>query len=175
MRGWRRWIRSGIISSSRVPWLRTLYRKACQLGTWIVGRQLARLPGVEAVYVRHSHPRSVTFAPGQSDLDLTVVLDDGAAQDSALVRACTDRIDALSGVFWFVLPQDARGVTRRERSQMEASVGAAEILCAPSGWIRIGGREVRQEVRQEVRDEGQPPAMESDRVLLHPEFNAWWL
>src|SRR6266481_10004955 len=159
MRGWRRWIRSGIISSSRVPWLRTLYRKACQLGTWVVGRQLASLQGVEAVYVRHSHPRSVTFAPGQSDLDLTVVLDDGAAQDSALVRACTDRIDALSRVFWFVFPQDARVVSRRELSQMEASVGAAEILSAPSGWIRIGGREVRRE--------GELPAIESNRVPLH--------
>src|SRR5260370_6930843 len=137
MRGWRRWIRSGIIRSSRVPWLRTLYRKACQLGTWIVGRQLARLPGVEAVYVRHSHPRSVTFAPGQSDLDLTVVLDDGAAQDSALVRACTDRIDALSGVFWFFFPQDARVVTRRALWHMQPPVRAPKILTSPPGCTRL--------------------------------------
>src|SRR5260370_31695453 len=104
MRGWGGWIRAGIIRSSRVPWLRTLYRKACQLGTWIVGRQLARLPGVEAVYVRHSHPRSVTFAPGQSDLDLTVVLGGGAAPDPALVGACTDRAPPLSPLVWFVFP-----------------------------------------------------------------------
>src|SRR5260370_40503796 len=50
---------------------------------------------------------------------------------------------------------------------MEASVGAAEILSSPSGWIRIGGREVRRE--------GELPAIERNRVLLHPEFNAWWL
>ena len=122
---WRRWIRSGIIRSSRLPWIRTLYRKACQLGTWVVGRQLASIPGVEAVYARHSHPRSVTFAPGQSDLDLTLVLDDGAAQDAALVRACTDRVDALSRVFCFVWPQDARFVARRELAQIEAWPGAA--------------------------------------------------
>ena len=85
----QRRFRSGIIYSSRIPWIRTFYRKACQLGTWVVGRQLASLQGVEAVYVRHSHPRSVTFAPGQSDLDLTVVLDDEAAQNASLVRACT--------------------------------------------------------------------------------------
>ena len=164
---WRLWIRSGIIRSSRLPWIRTLYRKACQLGTWVVGRQLASIPGVEAVYARHSHPRSVTFAPGQSDLDLTLVLEDGAAQDAALVRACTDRVDALSRVFCFVWPQDARFVARRELTQIETWPGAAEILSAPSGWIRIGGREVRRE--------GQLPAIERNRIPLHPEFNAWWL
>ncbi len=164
---WRRWIRAGIIRSSRLPWIRTLYRKACQLGTWMVGRRLASQPGVEAVYARHSHPRSVTFAPGQSDLDLTLVLDDGAAQDAALVRACTDQVDALSRVFCFVWPQDARLVARRELAQIEAWPGAAEILTAPSGWIRIGGREVRRE--------GRLPAIERNRIPLHPEFNAWWL
>src|SRR5271167_2204519 len=167
MQGWRRSVRSGIIRSSRLPWLRTFYRKACQLGTSIVGRQLARMRGVEAVYARHSHPRSVTFAPGQSDLDLTVVLDDGAAQDAALVRACTDRVDALSRVFCFVLPQDARFVARRELAQIEACPGAAEILSAPGGWIRIGGREVRRH--------GQFPGIEGDLIASHPEFNAWWL
>src|ERR1700688_350795 len=164
---WRRWIRSGIIRSSRVRWIRTLYRKACHLGTLVVGRQLASMRGVEAVYVRHSHPRSVTFAPGQSDLDLTLVLDDGAAPDAALVRACTDRVDALSRVFCFVWPQDARFVARRELAQIESWPGAAEILSAPARWIRIGGREVRRE--------GQLPAIEGSRIPLHPEFNAWWL
>jgi len=133
----------------------------------VVGRQLASIPGVEAVYARHSHPRSVTFAPGQSDLDLTLVLDDGAAQDAALVRACTDRVEALSRVFFFVWPQDARFVARRELAQIEACPGAAEILTAPSGWIRIGGLEVRRG--------GQLPAVASNRIPLHPEFNAWWL
>jgi len=132
----------------------------------MVGRQLAGMPGVEAVYARHSHPRSVTFAPGQSDLDLTLVLDDRAAQIAALVRACTNRVDALSRVFCFVWPKDARLVTRRELAQIEAWPGGAEILNAPSAWIRIGGREVRRE--------RQSPAIEVNRLPLHPEFNAWW-
>src|SRR5260370_30551232 len=45
------------------------------------------------------------------------------------------------------------------------------IRSSASGWIMIGGREVRQG----VRDKGRPTAIESYRVLLHPEFNAWWL
>jgi len=164
---WRRRLRMGIIRSSRVPWIRTLYRKACQIGTWMVGRQLASLKGVEAVYVCHSHPRSVTFAPGQSDLDLTLVLDDGAAQDPVLVRACTDRVEALSRVFCFVWPQDARFVARRELAQIEAWSGAGEILSTLNGWIRIGGREMRRG--------GQLPVIDKKDLVLHPEFNAWWL
>ncbi len=164
---WRRRIRSGIIRSSHLPWIRTLYRKACQVVTWEVGRQLASMRGVEAIFARHSHPRSITFAPGQSDLDLTVVLTDDAADDPALVKACNDRVDILCGVFGFVWPQDARLVTRRELAQIETSPGAAEILSAPSGWIRIGGKEVRRE--------GQLPAIAGNRIPLHPEFNTWWL
>ncbi len=110
--------------TSRVSWIRTLDRKGCQLASWIVGRQLASLTGVEAVYVCHSYPRSVTFAPGESDLDLTLVLDDDAAQEPSLVRACTDKVDALSRMFPFVFPQDARFVSRRELAQIEACSGA---------------------------------------------------
>jgi hypothetical protein len=125
------------------------------------------MPGVEAVYARHSHPRFVTFAPGQSDLDLTLVLDDATAQNPAMVRACSDRIDALSRVVGFVFPQDARFVSRRELAQMEALPGAAEILSAPSSWIRIGGREVRRA--------GQLSSIGRDHIATHPEFNSWWL
>src|SRR5580658_6727313 len=120
---WQRRIRSGVIRGSRFPWIRAIFRKGCQLGTWIVGRSLASMPGVEAVYARHSHPRYDTFAPGHSDLDLTVVLDDSAAKDAAVVRACMDRFEALSRMFGFVFPQDARFVARRELAQMEAWPG----------------------------------------------------
>jgi len=82
-------------------------------------------------------------------------------------RQCTDRVDALNRVFFFVWPQDARFVARRELAQLEAWPGAAEILNVPSEWIRIGGREVRRA--------GQLPAIERSRIPLHPEFNAWWL
>jgi hypothetical protein len=164
---WRRRIRSGIIRSSRVRWLGTVYRKACALATWVVGRQLANLPGVEAVYTRHSHPRFATFAPGQSDLDLTLVLDDGAAQDAAVVGACIDRLDALSRVVCFVWPQDARIVSSREFAQIEAWPGAAEILSGAIGWIKIGGRELRRPA--------ELLAIDWNRIFLHPEFNSWWL
>ncbi len=119
-----------------------LYRQACRVVTSIVGRGLARIPGVDAVYTRHSHPRFAAFAPGQSDLDLTLVLDDDAARDATVVRACTEGIDAMSRRFFFVFPQDARIVSRRELAQMETCPGATEILSAPDGWTRIGGREV---------------------------------
>ena len=66
MGGWQGWLRAQVIRSSQLPWMRTVLRKACQLTTWMVGRRLARLPGVVAVYARHSHPRFVTFAPGQT-------------------------------------------------------------------------------------------------------------
>jgi hypothetical protein len=159
-------LREAIIASSRVPWIRGLYRKASQAITWEVGRRLASMRGVEAVYTRHSHPRFPTFAPGQSDLDLTVVLADDA-QDPALVRACSDRVDSLSRAFPFVFPQDARFISRRELAQMEGWPGVAEILAAPSSWIRIGGRE--------VRNESALPTIDRGGIVLHPEFNAWWL
>ena len=167
MEDWRARIRTRIVSISRVRWIRWLLRKACQLGTWVVGHRLAVVSGVESVYVRHSHPRSVTFAPGQSDLDLTLVLADAAAADATLIRACTDEVKALSRTFYFVWPQDARFVSRRELAQMESLPGAAEILNAPKQWIRIGGRE--------VRGADDAPFMDKTHVALHPEFNAWWL
>lgn len=166
MRQWQRRLRAGIIRSSRVRWVSSLYRHASRLATWVVGRRLASMSGVEAVYTRHSHPRSATFAPGQSDLDLTIVLSDDASRDATLVRACSNRVDALSGVVGFVFPQDARLVARRELAQVESSPGGAEILSTPAGWIRIGGHEVRQA--------GALSAIEGRRIPLHPEFNEWW-
>lgn len=167
MGDWRRRFRSVVVSSSRIPGIATLLRKTCQIITWEVGRELAGIPGVEAVYTRHSHPRFSTFVPGQSDLDLTIVLDDFAAQSATVVQRCADRIDELNRKFPFVFPQDARFISRRELAQIEASPGAAEILGAPQAWIRIGGREVRQ-----ANDRCE---LDFSRLPLHPEFNAWWL
>ena len=50
---------------------------------------------------------------------------------------------------------------------MEAYPGGAEILGAPRGWTRIGGRE--------VRGEGNLPTVDGTSIARHPEFNAWWL
>lgn len=164
---WRHWARTLIVRSSRVGWIRILLRNACRVGTWIVGRRLAALPGVASVYVRHSHPGSVTFAPGQSDLDLTLVLDDDAAQNANVLRACTKELSALNRMFYFVWPQDVRFVSRRELAQMEVLPGTAEILNAPNRWVHIGGGEVRRPQRA--------GAISRNRIALHPEFNSWWL
>lgn len=160
-------VRTSVVRISQAAWPRTILRQLCLLGTWIVGRRLASIPGVESVYVRHSHPGSVTFAPGQSDLDLTLVLNDADGRDPSVVCTCTERIDSLNRLFYFVWPQDARFVTRRELAQMETAPGATEILNAPKQWIRIGGREVR---RADL-----PSAPQTDSIALHPEFDAWWL
>jgi hypothetical protein len=95
------------------------------------------------------------------------VVADDAAQDLKIVRACTEELRALNRIFYFVWPQDARFVTRRELAQLEASPGAAEILNTPNRWTRIGGREVRRPECAGV--------MPIARIALHPEFNGWWL
>ncbi|MBV9403820.1 MAG: hypothetical protein JO211_00640, partial [Acidobacteriaceae bacterium] len=167
MEEWRYRARTFVVRSSRARPIRGLFRKLCQIGTWIVGRNLAGLPGVASVYVRHSHPGSATFAPGQSDLDLTLVLDDAAAQDVSVIRACGEMIRKLSRIFYFVWPQDVRFTSRRELAQMEALPGAAEIMNAPNRWTRIGGREVRRR--------GLVAKIANSSIALHPEFNGWWL
>lgn len=167
MEEWRHRVRTLVVRSSQAAWVRNLLRQACRLGTWFVGRRLASIPGVDSVYVRHSHPASLTFAPGQSDLDLTLVLNDEAAQDPALVRACADQISRLNRVFYFVWPPDARFAAWRELTQMEALPGAAEILNTTARWIRIGG--------QELRRASNLSALATNHIALHPEFNAWWM
>ena len=166
MTGWRRWLRRAILIGARVPPLRFALRGICRALTWEVGRELADLPGIEAVYTRHSHPASPTFAPGLSDIDLTVVISDSAAKDPVAVGQCANRVDHLARVIPFVWAQDARFVSRRELAQIEARPGGAEILYLPAGWVRIGGREVRRE--------GPFPSIDAKRTALHPEFNAWW-
>jgi len=164
--GWQRWMRRGIVLSARVAPLRYLLRGVCQLLTWEVGRELANLPGVEAVYTRHSHPASTTFAPGLSDIDLTVVISDSAAHDAPSLRISSNRVDTVARTVPFVWAQDARFVSRNELAQIEEHPGTAEILYVPAGWMRIGGREVRRG--------GPAPSVDTKRILLHPEFNVWW-
>jgi hypothetical protein len=164
--GWARRLRRGIVFGARVPPIRFLLRGVCRLLTWEVGRQLAMLDGVEAVYTRHSHPASATFAPGLSDIDVTLVMSDSAAKDASTVRNCISRVDAVARLVPFVWTQDARFVSRNELAQIEEHPGAAEILYVPAGWVRIGGREVRQAA--------SASSIDRKRIPMHPEFNAWW-
>lgn len=93
MEVWKQRIKWGIIRTHHLPGIGSFYRKACQIGTWEAGRRLARIPGVTAVYLRHSHSYSPTFVPGQSDVDLTLVLDDGAAEDPFKVLECSAKVE----------------------------------------------------------------------------------
>ncbi len=161
----RRKIRRGVIRTHHLPVLRTLYRMACQLGTWEVGRRLARMPGVESVLLRHSHPSSPTFVPGHSDLDLTLVFQDEMAEAPFRVRECAAAIEKLSRLFFFVWTRDARFTSRSELSRYLTSMGSPEILHHPGDWILIAGKEVRA---------GNGRCLPADRIPWHPEFNGWW-
>ena len=161
----RQLIRWGIVRTHHLPVLGTLYRKGCQLGTCEVGRRLARMPGVESVFVRHSYPSSPTFVPGHSDLDLTLIFQDGAAEDPSKIRECSTAIEDLSRLFFFIWPQDVRFISRSELTRYLTSLESPEILHDPGDWILIAGKEVR---------ERRGRCLPADRIPWHPEFNGWW-
>lgn len=161
----RQQVRRGLIRTHSLPVLGTLYRKGCHLGAWVVGRRLARMPGVEGVFLRHSHPSSPMFVPGQSDLDLTLVFQDEAAEDPFKIRECSTEIESLSRLFFFVWPPDARYISRGELSQYVASPWPPELLYQPGGWTLLAGKEVRN---------GRSRFVVPDQIPWHPEFNKWW-
>lgn len=161
----RQQVRRGIIRTNGLPVLGTLYRKGCHFGAWVVGQRLARMRGVESVFLRHSHPASPMFVPGQSDLDLTLVFEDEAAEDPTKIRRCSQEIENLSHLFFFVWPPDARYISRSDLSQYVASPWSPEVLCQPGDWILLAGKEVRDERSHFVLP---------DHVPWHPEFNRWW-
>ncbi|MBI2903003.1 MAG: hypothetical protein HYY12_05380 [Candidatus Methylomirabilis oxyfera] len=145
--------------------LGTLYRKACHLGTWAVGRKLARMPGVQGVYAAHSHPSSTSFVPGHSDLDLTLVFDDEVAEVPLRIRECAAAIGRLSRLFYLVWPQDVRFTSRGELNRYLTSLGPPGLLHHPGDWRLIAGKEIRDRAGRYI------PA---DRIPWHPEFNIWW-
>lgn len=161
----RQQVRRGIIHTHGLPVLGTLYRKGCHLGTWVVGRRLVRMRGVESVFLRHSHPSSPMFVPGQSDLDLTLVFEDEAAEDPSKIRECSMEIENLSRLFFFVWPPDVRYISRSDLSQYVASPWSPEVLCQPGDWILLAGKEIRNERSHFVLP---------DQIPWHPEFNKWW-
>ncbi len=165
-RSWRRSARWGVIRTSQLPVLGTLYRKACHLGTWAVGRTLVRMPGVEAVYAAHSHPSSPSFVPGHSDLDLTLVFDDEVAEAPLRIRECAAAIEKLSRLFFFVWPRDARFISRGELTRYLTLFWSPEILYEPADWILLAGKEARN---------GRSCFSLPHRIPWHPEFNKWWV
>ena len=161
----RQKIRWGIVRTHHLPVLGTLYRKGCQLGAWVVGGKLARMPGVESVFVAHSHPSSVTFVAGHSDLDLTLVFDDEVAEVPLRIRECAAAIEKLSRLFFFVWPRDARFISRGELTRYLTLFWSPEILYEPADWILLAGMESRN---------GRSCFSLPQRIPWHPEFNKWW-
>lgn len=161
----RQLIRWGIIRTHHLPALGTLYRKGCQLGAWVVGRQLARMPGVEGVFAMHSHPSSPTFVLGHSDLDLALIFSDEAAEDPLKIRKCGAAVERLSRLFPFIWPQDVRFVSRSELNRYLTSLGPPQLLHSPDDWLLIAGEDVR---------DGRGWSIAPERIPWHAEFNAWW-
>ena len=147
----------------RLPGL--LLRWICRAGTWNVGRLLMKLSGVEAVYVRHTHPRSPSFVPGHSDLDLTVVLSDQAAKAPEKIEAVAGLLERRRLFHYYLSPEDARITTPGELARLTGKWPPAEILVSPADWTLLAGRDLRRT---------EPLRLLARRIPWHPEFNRWW-
>jgi hypothetical protein len=159
-------IRWGVIRAHDRPGFRAAYRTLCRWGTLRVGAVLGRLSGVEAVYLRHSHPWSESFVPAHSDLDLTVVLREEAAEDPARIEAIASSVRGLARLHPYVEENDVRLTTREDLARLTRDFSApVEILYRPEDWRRLHGEEVRA-----VASRPFPPA----RLPWQPEFHKWW-
>jgi hypothetical protein len=159
-------IRWGIIGTQNVPVLRTLYRKTSQAVTWRIGRKLAQMPGVEAVFHRHNPPASLGFVVGHSDLDLTLIFNDEDAEDPRRIRTCSTELENLSRLYPLVQMRDARFMSQRELTQFPEKFSPLfELLYRPEDWSLLAGRDMRCSASRPF-----PP----HRVPWHPEFNRWW-
>lgn len=140
-------------------------RWVCRFGAWRVGQLLMKLPGVEAVYLRHTHPRSSSFVPGHSDLDLTVVLSDPAAKSPEKVEAVARFLERRRLFYYYLSPDDARITTPGELARMTGKWPPAEILVGSEDWTLLAGGDVRR-----TETKSLPPM----QIPWHPEFNRWW-
>jgi hypothetical protein len=159
-------IRWWMLRSQRSRSVASVYKEISQIIMHIAGRRLARVKGVAAVYSRHTHPRSPTFVPGHSDLDLTVILEDDFACDPDCIRKCSKMMHKLGRLFLFTKAEDARFLSQSELSRFAKTFCSPfELLSRPEDWLLIAGREVRIEKSRPF-----PPVL----VPLHAEFNRWW-
>jgi hypothetical protein len=162
----RIWIRWTVIWAQRYTVLRYAFRWACRLGTWQIGRLLIKTPGVEAVYLRHTHPNSPSFVPGHSDLDVTIVLSEDAARNPDLIEAVASKVETRSSFHYYLNPQDARLISREELAHVTRNYASPlELHYTPDDWILIAGREVRTE---------KPCEFPARELPWHPEFHKWW-
>jgi hypothetical protein len=161
----RTWLQWAIVKA-QAYWLPGLVlRWVCRIGTWKVGQRLVAIPGVEAVYIRHTHPHSPSFIPGHSDLDLTVVLADLATGSAETIEAVARFFERRRLFYYYLSPDDARMTTPGELARMMRKWPPVEILVGPENWTLLAGRDIR---REESRS--QPPS----QIAEHPEFNRWW-
>lgn len=165
-RGPRRWARVALVRLQRYEPLHRLVRRLGAVAVRRLGSRLAALPGVEAVFARHTHPGSPDFVLGQSDLDLGIVLTEEAAGDAECVGVLADAVDRLQATHFYLQPQDARFLTNGELRTVERLHGCRfEILGGPEDWTLVAGRDVRP---------GPSPAFPPWDVWRHPELHQIW-
>jgi hypothetical protein len=165
MNDFRIWLQWAVIraQSYRLPGL--MLRWVCRVGTWRVGQRLVAISGVEAVYARHTHPKSPSFVPGHSDLDLTVVLSDRAAGNPEAAFAVARFLERRRLFYYYLSPDDARITSAGELARMTRKWPPVEILVGPENWTLLAGRDVRQE---------KSLILPHTQITNHPEFNRWW-
>lgn len=161
----RTWLQWAVVRAQayRLPGL--FLRWLCRVGANRIGKHLMEIPGVESVYVRHTHPRSPSFVPGHSDLDLTVVLTEQVAASPGTVEAVAEYLEHRRLFHYYLSPDDARMTTPGELALMTGKWPPVEILAGPESWTLLAGREVR-------REDGR--ILPFSQVPTHPEFNRWW-
>jgi hypothetical protein len=154
-----------MLRSQRIPLVADIYRSISQFVMWRVGRRVGAVPGVAAIYSRHTHPRSRTFVAGHSDLDLTVVLEDEAADDAGCIQRCSAVLKQMGRRYLFVKPEDARFMSQGELCRLSTDFCSSfELPYRPEGWLLIAGRDVRPRSRP----------LPTRFLVMHPEFNKWW-
>ncbi len=162
----RVWIRWTIIRAQRYPLLKELFLWGCRLGTWRIGQILTKMPGVEAVYICHTHPNSPSFVPGHSDLDVTIVLTKDAEGNPDRIEAVKRKVESRSLICYYLNPRDARFTSHEELARVMRTYDSPyEPLRTPNNWVLLAGKEVRTE---------QPRDFPTRKLPWHPEFNRMW-
>ena len=124
-----------------------------------------KLPGVEAVYLRHTHPRSSSFVPGHSDLDLTVVLSDSAVKSPEKVETVIRFLERRRLLYYYLSPDDARITTPGELARITGKWPPVELLVGTEDWTLLAGRDVRPT---------ESINLSATQIPWHPTFNKWW-
>ena len=166
MKALRKKLRRAIVATHGVPLVGRAVRTAFRIAAARAVRRLASAPGVRSVYVRHGHPGSPTFVPGLSDLDLTLVLHESAAESPSAIALAGAAVERVSRLHPYSHSSDARFTSASELARLTREYEAPfTLLVTPDDWRLAAGEEARTE-----RARGFP----AERVARHPEMNRWW-